>query len=151
MKPITQFAKHKRNRDGLSYVCKDCMKLYARDYHQRRRLDGSLEPKDPGLKTWEQVDGVLREMAELQVIINTEQALCDKRVAMVRKYSADAIEPHRGHQMHLQRMLEDFMKKNCPKSIVTKRKFRVGSVSFCRGKAKVDLEITLADKMRGKP
>jgi len=34
VKTLANFSKHKRNKDGLRYICKDCEKTYIKNYHQ---------------------------------------------------------------------------------------------------------------------
>jgi hypothetical protein len=150
-KPATDFHKNRRSPDGLQHQCKECDKTYKIVYRKLCR-EGGLDKKTRiGISTWGQVNSVLREMAELQIAINKENAALEKRIAMIREYSQDAIEPSLCHQICLQFMLEEFLKKRCAKHKITFKQCRFGFVRFHRGKMDFKLNIVLAEKRIGLP
>ncbi len=149
-KPIEDFSKSKSGSDGLRSDCKKCHSDYV-NFREKLKRPGNAENKKVGISTWSQVGSMLREMAELQFAINAENTLCEKRIAMIRKHSEEAIEPSQTHQIALQVMLEDFLKKNCAKAKMTIKNFRFGGVRFCRGKTEVSLNVELAGKKLDKP
>jgi len=102
------------------------------------------------LDSWKQVDNALREMAELQHFINTENSACEKRLDLIREYRDETIEPSVGHQAALQSLLLDFIKKTVTKGTIS-RVFRFGSIRFSHGKLNLKLDAELAQKLIDKP
>ncbi len=133
----------------LSCTCKECQKRNEQIYKNQQRRGKADAVKTLGIQNWNQVDSILREMAELQSCINEERALCEKRVSMIRKYSDETIEPLLFHQIALQTMLQNFLRKNERKKLI--RSYRFGSINFFRGRLKIQLNVDLAKQRRGKP
>lgn len=129
------------------------------------------------VRSWGQVDSVLREMAELQVQINEEIALFDSRVdrARERMYEAaspqgihknrfaynqevaKAIEPLRegterlkARQLYWETMLTRFMRMYYEEHVVTERNFRFGSIHCHSGKVDILLDVDYAKAMIGR-
>lgn len=152
IKSKDKFPKDKRAPDGLNYICKDCRRAYNTTYQKLRR---GGKPKvtnirAAGIDSWNQIDSVLRELSESQYKINTENALCQERKALIDKYSQEITEPLVAHQIGLQTILIDFLKKNLVEAQRV-RKCRFGSVCFMLGKLELTLKPALAGKLIGKP
>lgn len=160
IKLSSYFTQSKDKPDGLADQCKECKREYERNYKREwrriRRQKGIVEK--PGIKTiapatgiesLDQIDSVIRELAELQTGINYEKLTCKKRIDMVREYTKETIEPWLAHQIVLRTMLLDFLKKNGEKTLT--RKYRFGSLQFSRGKLKLRLNTDLAKQRIEKP
>jgi hypothetical protein len=147
------FTKDKSTTDGLAPNCKGCKREYEREYikasRQQRKFDGVEIAPATGIANESQIDSLIREMAELQVNINCEKALCEARISLVKKYTDEIIEPSASHQIALQTMLLDFLKKRGTKTF--SRKYRFGVVSFSRGKLRLCLYADLARQEMEKP
>lgn len=146
-KPLACFYKQKRSADGRGSICKECHKtLY-------RKNQGDIDPPNcrSGIDSWQQVDSVLRAMAESQIAIDKEQAVCDKRVGLIKKYSEETIEPHLTHKMGLENLLTNFLKEKLPGIKTTVRKFSFGQIFWRKGKITINLNTELADRRMGKP
>ena len=152
IKSKDKFPKDKRSPDGLSYLCKDCKRAYDTAYHKSRRAGAGkvTNTRAAGIDSWNQIDSVLRELSETQYKINVETDLCEQRKKMVEQYSQEITEPLVGHQIGLQKMLIDFLKKNLIKAQKV-RKYRFGSVCFMLGQLELKLNPALAGKLMGKP
>ncbi|MBA7656591.1 hypothetical protein ES703_64517 [subsurface metagenome] len=151
IRSIDKFPKNKRAPDGLGYHCKDCEEAYNTAYHKLRRA-GKLAVFRvvAGIDSWNQIDSVLRELSEAQYRINTETNLCKQRKKMIEQYTQEITEPLAAHQISLQKMLVDFLKKNREKAKqVTVCRF--GAVCFRRGKVELTLKPALAGKRMEKP
>jgi hypothetical protein len=142
------FTKNKSTPDGLDYSCKECKREFEREYKRelRRSRRISLEPihivPATGIENAEQIDSLIREMAELQANINHEKAQCKTRISLVKKYTDEIIEPFISHQIAIRVMLLDFLKKQEDKTF--SHKYRFGVVSFSCGKLKLSLCTDLA-------
>ena len=134
---------------SLECTCKECEKRNERIYKNQRGRGKAAVTETLGIQDWNQVDSVLREMAELQSDINKEMTVCEKRASMIKKYSDEVIEPWLVHQIALQTMLQNFLRKNSKKRIVGR--YRFGVINFFRGRLKIKLNLKLAKRQRGKP
>jgi len=130
------------------------------------------------VRSWGQVDSVLREMAELQVAINEEIGLFNSRVgrAKERMYEAGSthcIQRHsfgyrqeatkavellregterlRARLLCWETMLKKFMLLSYEKHVVTDRHFRFGSIHCHGGKVDILLDVDYAKAMLGRP
>lgn len=130
------------------------------------------------VRSWGQVDSVLREMAELQGAINEEIDLFNSRVdrAKERMYEAgptQCIQRHRfsyrqettkavellregteclrARLLCWETMLKKFMLLSYEKHVVTDRYFRFGSVHCHGGKVDILLDVDYAKAMLGRP
>jgi len=130
------------------------------------------------VRSWGQVDSVLREMAELQVAINEEIDLFNSRVdrAKERMYetgSSQWIQRHRlsyrqelakaaellregterlrARQVYWETMLKKFMLLSYEKYVVTDKYFRFGSIHCHGGKIDILLDVDYAKAMLGRP
>ncbi len=130
------------------------------------------------VRSWGQVDSVLREMAELQVAINEEIDLFNSRAdrAKERMYEAGSthyIQRHclsyrqeidkatellqegterlRARLLCWETMLNKFMLLSYEKHVVTDRYFRFGSVHCHGGNVDILLDVDYAKAMIGRP
>lgn len=103
------------------------------------------------IETWEQVESIIREMAESQFKIQKEYAALEKRIALLKKYTNEMIESMLLHQINFQSMLKAFLKKTCPKGQAVTRRFDFGILRFYRGKLDVDLDAAYAGERMDKP
>ncbi|MDD5064290.1 MAG: hypothetical protein PHQ35_05975 [Phycisphaerae bacterium] len=134
VKPSSDFFRDKNIKsDGLKAICKECF----------------MNTPAKGLENENQINSVIREMAELQANIDHEKALCETRISLVKKYTDEIIEPSTSHQTFLQTMLLTFLKKQKIKRF--SRQYRFGVISFSRGKLRLRLDADLAKQMMEKP
>lgn len=152
VKPHVAFSKCKKGRYGRVGTCKDCIKIYNRLYAQSHiRGEHNRTNEERGIESWSQVEGVIRELAELQARIKNEYQALQQRIALIRKYSDDAVEPEISHRIALERMLEDFLGKlPLPKKGI-RNFYRFGVLKFCGKKMSLELDTGLAGQMRDKP
>lgn len=134
---------------SLECACKECEKRNERIYKNQQGRGKADVTETLGIQSWNQVDSVLREMAELQSDINKETTVCEKRVSMIREYSKEVIEPWLVHQIVLQATLQNFLRKDGRKRLVGR--YRFGIINFFRGRLKIKLNLNLAKQQRGKP
>lgn len=152
IKSAADYTKDKKSPDGLNIKCKQCYNAYIRACRNTQKAGkGEGRRVNPGIQKWRQVAGVLREMAELQLAINRENAACKKRIALIKAYSDEVTEPCYSHQIALQVMLEEFLKTNCVKAKPTVKAFRFGSLRYSRGKVQLKLNVDHAEQRLGKP
>jgi hypothetical protein len=149
------FTKDINQTDGLCSICKECKRRYEREYikaaRQKRKgkFDIPTVGEATGIESESQIDSIIREIAELSANISQEKALCDHRISLIRKYTDENIEPLESHQIALQTMLLNFLKKQKIKRFF--RGYRFGIVSFYRGKLKLNLFTDQAKQMLEKP
>lgn len=147
------FTKDKSTSDGLAPNCKECKRKYEREYkkasRQQRKFDNVEVAPATGIVNENQIDSLIREMAELQASINCEKASCETRISLIKKYTDEIIEPSVSHQIAVQTMLLDFLKKRGTKTFF--RKYPFGVVSFSRGKLRLRLDADLAKQRMEKP
>jgi len=151
VKPKSEFHKDKNIADGYRRECKDCKRDYERVYKRAYRKFGATKPERVEIETWDQIDSIIREMAELQCQIQDEHKQCDYRIQLLKGYSNEIIEPALCHQISLRLMLDAFLKKHCPRTKTTKKGYRFGTLQFSRGKLEVELNTERARKYIGKP
>ncbi|MGA2092743.1 MAG: hypothetical protein ABSH16_04960 [Sedimentisphaerales bacterium] len=143
-----------KSSDGLQRTCKSCQELQARLDKQFREIDTQKDTaryqrdRANGIESPEQIDGVIRELAELQYAVKKEYQERERRIVLINKYSDEAIEPVILHQMMLRRILEDFLDKQPPKVIDTI--YRFGTLRYYRKKMSIELLDELAGQMRDK-
>jgi hypothetical protein len=145
MKPKGEFPRKKRYGH-----CIECRRLYNNLYQQRRRNEEDVR-KQAGIETWDQVDSLIREMAESQFRIQKEYALLDNKIATLKKATDEIIETDIIHQINLRSMLTAFLENVCPSKQAMRRKFDFGALRFCRGKLSMDLDTVCAEQRMGKP
>jgi transposase-like protein len=143
IKPKGEFLRGRNNN------CSECRRQYNRLYKQSRK--GEDARLQAGIETWDQVDSLMREMAESQYRIQKEYALLDKKIAILKKDTDGIIEPDLFHQINLRSMLMMFLKKALPPERAIHRKFDFGTLRFYRGKLNMDLDTDYAEQRMGKP
>jgi hypothetical protein len=129
--------------------CRDCRRQFWRLYKKMRK-EGQVRT-GVGIETWGQVDSAIREMAELQHEIQKEYAALEGRIALLKKYTDEIIEPKIFHQINLRSMLKTFLEKTHTKKEVITRYFNFGILRFHRGKLELDLDAVYAGQRMGKP
>jgi len=151
VKSYRDFDKKPEASDGLHSCCKKCRNLNARVLYLMRQVDKKSPQKAfAGIDSWEQVEDVLRHMAELQIAINQERADCDWRIDTIKRQVAKTIKPIIVHQTRLHLMLESFLKKVRRTAGTIYEQFDFGSVRLCHGKLRVELNIAQTAKRLGK-
>jgi hypothetical protein len=153
-KPVGCFTKNSYNKDGLNDSCKECKHQFENSYKRNRRIHlCDIDPQNSraGIDSWQQIDSVLREMAESQIAIDRENAALEKRLGLVKSYSDEIIEPIFSHQIALRAMLETFFKKELSKTKTTRRRFKFGNIFWHKGKIKIKLNTVLAENRMNKP
>jgi len=142
--------------NGRKIHCLDCRTQYRHIYEQRCREGQAIHTHhassaDVGIETWGQVDSVIREMAESQFKINNEYMGLNRRIALLKKYTAEAVEPELIHQINFRLMLETFLKKTCSTEQAILKRFDFGVLRFHRGKLDVELDAAYAGQRMDKP
>jgi len=153
-KPADCFTKNSHTKDGLNGSCKECKHQFENSYKRNRRIRPcDIDPQNSriGINNWQQIDSVLREMAESQVVINRENAILEKRLGLVKSYSDEIIEPIFSHQIALRTILEIFFKKELSKTKTTRRQFKFGNIFWHKGKISIKLNTELAGNRMEKP
>jgi hypothetical protein len=133
----------------LECTCKKCEKRSKQIYKNKLTQKNVIEAERLGIQNWNQIDSVLREMAELQSRINEEEVNCETRISLIKKYSEEIIDPWIAHQIALQIMLQNFLRKDGRKRLI--RKYRFGRIRFFRGQLKIQFDIDLAKQRMEKP
>jgi hypothetical protein len=134
---------------NLQCTCEKCEKRNRGIYENQQGKGESGVAEILGIHSWKQVDSVVREMAELQSGIDDEGANCEKRISLIKKYSDELIEPLLTHQIALQSMLLNFLKKDGRKRLI--RKYDFGVIKLFDGQLKIQLDVGLAKQRMGKP
>lgn len=153
-KPVSDFTKNCSSKDGFYSSCKDCKQQFERTYKKlyRKELhDIDSQNSRAVLDSWQQIDGVLREMAETQLTINNETESIEKRINTIKLQSDETIEPCVLHQIFLQAMLAVFLKKELSKDKRAVRQFQFGKILWNAGKVNIELNTEFAKERLGKP
>lgn len=155
VKPRSDFYVNIYNSDGLRDWCIHCEKKYQSAMNKKRNERAAEQSKSPaapvGISTWDQVNGVLREIAELQLEAKAEVAKCKERVVLIIKDSEGVVSPVISRQIFLRSLLESFLRKTCPSHKQTLKKFRFGSLRFCRKRLHLELNLEHAAARLGLP
>jgi endogenous inhibitor of DNA gyrase (YacG/DUF329 family) len=147
MKPKVDFPRHSKSNQ-----CLECRRQYNRVYKQLSRKGFCQQIcRNVGIETWEQVDSVIRAMAESQYGIQKEYAALEKKITILKNDTEKVVEFDLCHQINYHSILMVFLKKVCQPGRATRRKFNFGSLRFCRGKLRVDLKVDYAGQRIGKP
>jgi len=109
------------------------------------------KPHPGGIDQLQQLDSVLREMAELQAAINCEKTACAERIGTAQYHLGKTIGTWQAYFVELKMMVEAFMQKHYEKHLQMIVDYPFGSVSFLDGEVDVSLNVKLAAERRGKP
>jgi len=110
---------------------------------------GNVAPENLGIQDWSQIDSALREMAELRYTVNKEKAACEKRISLIKNYTAETITPRVLHLKTLYSMLQNFLNRSGGGKHISN--YRFGSIHFLDGQLKIRLNLGLAKQRMGKP
>lgn len=150
VKSESEFHRCKNRSDGLQARCKNCHKADVIDQSRKRKARKDAAPRtDYRIYTIDQMDSVVREMAETQLEINTEVNVCQQRVNRAIQESAEALEPRRRHLRHLKTAIECYFVRNGQRQAA--KRFRFGSIRYYRHELEVELDTACANKNLGKP
>jgi len=148
----------------------------------KEEVDGhrktGLQKERLAISSWAQVDSILREMAELQVAINQEievfnrrvhkaednlyETFCAKRspqqqlgfkqqVATAAQFLREATERLRARQLYWENMLKKFMTLYYERFVTTEKHCRFGSIHCHGGEVGIILNVDYAKAMLGRP
>ncbi len=150
-KAACEFSRDHYHTDGLRSNCKECDKLSARARRVTKRCTTKEERESwNALSTWQQVPELLREMAELQLNINSLNADCKRRLAVIEKETADARLPCIMRQTKLHFMLEGFISRGPERFIGIRKVFPFGTVLYSGHTLRVHLHTQFAALKLGK-
>ncbi len=153
VKTASEFWKCKFKANGLYSHCIKCLKLHRKTRLAILNIKDTKGIKDNDLKkveSWNEVDSILREIAETQLTINAEEKACKNRVSMIIKQSSEAIAPYKRHQHRLRYMLESFLKKVWLYGD-SQREFRFGTIKVIRKNIVYNINVALAKERLGLP
>ena len=152
IKPSSEFQRTKNNLDGLQGMCKECAKVTKKASWEKSRaeIERAQETKTM-VNTEEQVENLIREMAENQYAMDIEQAACKKRVALIIQETAQAIASRRRDQLMRYTAIECFFKRTLDWSKTFSVAYRFALVKYYRGKTEIELDTVLAGKLINKP
>jgi len=151
VKSHTDFHVHRSKPDGLRSHCKQCRMLERQVKYAVEQADKLAFQRGPGLESWEQVESAIREMAELQVLIDKQKTQCDATIEQVKADTARLVKPHVMHQARLESLIERFIKQTRRTCGKVERSFAFGSVCFVRNRLDLRLNSGLAKRMLGTP
>jgi len=152
IKPSNEFQRTKNRRDGLQGMCKECARVKKKSSFEKSRAEiERAQNTKIMVNTEEQVENLIREMAENQYAMEVEQTACTKRVAQIMQESVRAIASRRRHQLSMYTVIECFFKKTLDWSKTFSTAYRFGLVKYYRGKTEIELDIILAGKLIGNP
>ena len=142
-KPVSAFHKDASRPDGFNSQCKTCR---AEQYQ-------CLSPGVArSIESLDQIGSVVRVMAELQGVIEAEQALCEEEVQKHRDWSLKETEPWAAKLDNWNRMVREFFLKHTLKGAAERKyTFRFGCVEVCGKRVSVTLNSKLAAASSGKP
>ena len=139
---MADFHKDSAMPDGLNCRCKAC---------RAAQYQGVHSTVGKGIASCDQLESVIRVMAELQASIEAENEVCRKRVALVKEHSNQTSESWCALLKNWKRMLKKFVRKQPGRNGVFVKHCEFGSVRFKDGKMKVQLDWKLAAASAGKP
>ena len=142
-KPASDFHKDSAKADGLNCSCKLCR---AQGYQYLA----------PGvareIAEFDQVESVVRAMAELRGAIDIAQAHCEAEVHKLRDWSRQDVDPWAARLVNWERLIREFFLKHILKGAAERKyTFRFGCVEVCGKRVTVTLNAKLAAASAGKP
>jgi len=152
VKPCSDFYRSKERHDGLHSDCKKCRNAAkVENYAKRLARTGKTNRNGIIINTDEQVDHIIREMAELQLNINVEVNACKKRVSHFIQESARVLEPLRRRQQKLRIAIESFYMRTKTLSQFHSQSYRFGTIRIFRNELEIILDVRQAEKSQGMP
>lgn len=152
IKPSSDFHRCRNRSDGLQSRCKDCHNTDASIRYAKRITEmGHVKKKGIIIDDHNQVDSAVRELAELQLSINTEVIACQKRVGRIIQESAEVLGPWRRSQKRLRAAIECFYRRIGYSSAMYIKQFRFGTIRYRQGRLEVELDVNQAQRCLGKP
>ena len=146
LKPAEKMVKDRSSKDGLSSRCKLCWTAY------NVRLQGHKEPRGkPRIETWEQVEDMLRAMAETQLSIQTEEANFNIRISKIEEAFTETVEAWTCQLAGQQIMIADFLKRDSKPGKPVTRQCDFGKIFFGKGKIEIKLNPDVARERWGRP
>ncbi|HUW18376.1 MAG TPA: hypothetical protein VMW16_03660 [Sedimentisphaerales bacterium] len=137
VKPREEFHRDPKHLDGLRSYCIQCRRLLsAADYALRSSRQFAVAA-GPSLGTWEQVEQAVKQISELQKIINHERSACLKIVQSVKTDLAAKVTRLLLRQVDLEGLIERFIKKNRRNGDRIERVCAHGRISFFKGRLDV--------------
>ncbi len=150
IKPESEFQRCGNRSDGLQARCKDCCRAIVADRNRRRKAERDAAARiDYKIFNYEQMDSVVREMAEVQLEIDVELKVCQQRVTRTIQESAEVLEPRRRRLQHFLTAIECYFIRES--RVRATKQFRFGLVQCHRGNVNVELDVKQAEKCLGKP
>lgn len=146
VKPAAEFGRNAGN-NGLSAYCKACEKLRQTKNHKRQRVQIHHSP----IQTWEQVDGLLRSMSELQYAIMVESQSLKERIAGLKSFAMKSIGAWHKQLTTQRAMIEGFLRCDYPEDYFDGKTFKFGSISYNKNGIDIKLKPKLAGERMGKP
>lgn len=146
--PLSDFHKSKGRKDGHEGKCKTCR---AASYSE------SNPKKGQGVETWDQLEGLVRGMAETQAAIELEEAACESRIALARKNCRETAAAWKSRIGVQSKLIEAFLKKECERTEDRReiqslqKSLRFGMISYHRGNLEMTFNTKKAIKLQGKP
>jgi len=151
VKSYTEFYIQRDKRDGLMSHCKQCVLLGQRVKYAVGQADKIENRRGPDLENWDQVESAIREMTELQVLIDKQEAQCDAAIERVKADTAALARPHVMHQARLDILIERFIKRTRRTCGKIEKHFVFGSVYFVQNRLDLRLNTGLAKRRMGLP
>jgi hypothetical protein len=150
IKASTKFSRHRRSPDGLQSECRECRRIKERIRFMIKA--GRIKKEDVFvISSWDQVESLIREMAETQCSINDAKAEYKKQVELLKQDFTDDILATTQRQIRLQLMIEAFARRNISELQNETRKFRFGVLVCEQRKFRIELDTDLARACLGKP
>lgn len=152
-------------------ICQDCENIE----HQERRKKKKTEQKAPikesipqpveqnveaeadkskkyiGIKTWEQVDSVIREIGQIEEQIRREKNRRNSRILRIKDESDRVIDLFEKKQRLLYDMIGGFAQEQYSQAFVPVKKLRFGAVRIVKGELEVQVDFDLAAARIGRP
>lgn len=146
-KPAEDMGKNGSAKDGLSGYCKACAAIYRRLLRNRGKVSNGAAQ----VETWEQVEGLLRTMAETQLSIQTEEAKFKDKVRKIEMAFTETVEAWACQVIAQQIIITDFVKQNSKPGEPVTRCSDFGKITSRKGKVEIKLNPDTARKRWGKP
>lgn len=147
LKPHGEFHKDRRQCDGLNRICKQCRKeKYINS--QNRKV---YSKKFGEVETWDQVESVIRELAEIEADNEDYLELLKRKTAIIKNDYEEATANGRAHGIGLRILLKNFLNNQLHKKKTITKVSRFGTVIYDGSNLTFKLNTKLARQCRGKP